>query len=304
MEPTDSPLKAKARALVQKAALVAGITQMAERLDRLEDTVNGTQSTQILLSMLYKERAENGKPLPTFDEVEFRVHSQNGEDGILLYLFSLLGTPTKKCVEVCAADGIECNTANLVRNHGWRGLMIDGSRPLVAKAQNFYRKDRSSRWQPPKVVEAWVTTDSVNSIFADNGFDGDTDLLSLDMDGVDYWIWKALTVTQPLVVVAEYNWGWGPDEAMTVPYEPAFAGVKRYYGASLAAFTKLGKEKGYRLVGNQRWGFNAFFIKNGFGEEYFPEIPPAQCFDNPVMKQRWSPESREDVRRRGKWIEV
>jgi len=254
--------------------------------------------------MLYKERAEGGKALPSFDEVEFRVHSQNGEDGILLYLFSLLGSPTKKCVEMCAADGIECNSANLIRNHGWRGLLVDGNGPLVRKGVEFYRNDRSTSWLPPRFVEGWVATESVNGIFTDNGFDGEIDLFTLDMDGVDYWIWKAITVAQPLVVVAEYNWGWGPDEAMTVPYTPDFTRVKRYYGASLAAFTNLAREKDYRLVGSQRWGFNAFFVKNGAGENYFPEITPAQCFETPVMRQRWSPESREDVRRRGRWIEV
>jgi len=197
-----------------------------------------------------------------------------------------------------------CNTANLIQNHGWRALLVDGDATLIARARRFYRRNADTRWFPPTIVQSWVTAENVNELVEDNGFAGDVDLVSLDMDGVDYWIWKALTAAQPLVVVAEYNWGWGPDESMTVPYDPKFVRDKRYYGASLLALTKLAREKGYRLVGTQSWGFNAFFVKCGVGEDTFPEVTPEQCFDTPVMRQRWTPEIRDDLRWRGEWVPV
>jgi hypothetical protein len=253
--------------------------------------------------MLYKERLERRGPLPTFDEVEFSVHSQNGEDGILLYLFSLLGTPTKRSVEICAGDGIECNTANLIINHGWRGLLIDGNDWNINRGNEFYSSSRTP-WFAPAIELAWITAENVNELVEKRGFAGDVDLLSLDLDGVDYWIWKALDVVRPLVVVAEFNWVWGPDESFTVPYDPGFRIDGQYYGASLAAYTKLAYEKGYRLVGTEGWGFNAFFVQAGVGEEILPEVSSAQCFDTPVMRMKWKPEFIARLRAKREWVPI
>ncbi len=301
MEQVRPFLKERTRILLESLARGAGLTS---RLDRLAAKVNASQSTQVMLTMLYKDRVERGGPLPTFDEVEFRVHSQNGEDGILLYIFALLGNPTKRCVEICAGDGIECNTANLIVNHGWRGFLIDGRESNIQTAKEFYGADRSTLWFPPAIKLAWVTAENVNDLLKKRGFTGQVDLLSLDLDGIDYWIWKALDVVSPRVVVTEFNWGWGPDESVTVPYDPAFRIDKQYFGASLAAYAKLAREKGYRLVGCQRWGFNAFFVQSGVGEDVLPEVSPAECFDTPVMRMRWTPEFRERLRAKGEWVPV
>ena len=303
--PIIGKLRSRARGEVRSIlhGLVSG-SGLQSRLDRVAWSGNASQGTQILLAMLYKERAERRGHLPTLDEVEFRVHSQNGEDGILLYLFSLLGAPTKKCIEICAGDGIVCNTANLIVNHGWRGLLFDGNELNIRRGKQFYRTCRDTRWYPPRIVQSWITMENVDALVEEHGFSGEVDLLSLDLDGVDYWIWKGLTNVAPRVVVAEFNWGWGSDESMTVPYDPGFVRNKRYYGASLQAFTKLAREKGYRLVGTQQWGFNAFFVRDGVGEEWFPEVTPEQCFDTPVMRQRWTPESRDDLLWRGEWVPV
>ena len=277
-----------------------------------EAVATATQGTQILLTMAYRERAERGAALPSFDDVEFKVYSQNGEDGILLHLFSLLGSPTKKAVEICAGGGIECNAANLIINRGWRGLLVDGDKIQIDRCRNFYLGGSNTSWYPPHIVEAWVTTDNVNELIQEHGFAGEIDLLSLDLDGIDYWIWKAIGCIQPRVIVAEYNWTWGPEASMTVPYDPEFALSPRgggswsdniYFGASLNALVKLAREKGYRLVGCERWGFNAFFVRESIGEEYFPEISPFECFESPVMRMRWNPEFLNEHQSR-EWISV
>jgi len=248
--------------------------------------------------MAYQDRAERGGPLPALDEVEFKVYSQNGEDGILLYLFSLLGSSTKQVVEICAGAGRECNAANLIINRGWRGLLFDGDEGNVAWGKKFYESEKNTFWYPPTFVHAWITRDNVNDLIAKQGFSGEIDLFSLDLDGIDYWIWKALDAVSPRVVVAEVNWTWGPDEAKTIPYDPNFslppqegrsAADNIYYGASLNALVKLGREKGYRLVGCNHWGFNAFFVQEGVGEEWLPEVSPEVCFDTPAMRSRWDP---------------
>lgn len=256
---------------------------------RIQEIAAVDQGVQILLSMQYKQFLRNGGPMPKFHDVEFRSYSQNGEDGILLYIFSVIGTETKRAVEIGAGNGIQCNSANLIVNHGWTGLLLDGNENLVAQGQAFYRRCPDTFCWPPTLLKTWVTAENVNSLVSDNGFQGEIDLLSLDLDGVDYWIWKALDVVNPRCVVLEFQDVWGPDKAVTVPYSPDFvadgteAGPE-YFGASLAAFTKLARTKGYRLVGSIRYGFNAFFIRDGIGEDVFSEVPVSECLQHPKVK--------------------
>jgi hypothetical protein len=260
------------------AELRQAVDQLRQKVDELT-AVN--QVTQRLLAMQYQQFRAQGAKLPAFRDVEFRSFSQNGEDGILLYLFSLIGTTNKKCVEICAGDGIECNTANLILNHGWTGLLVDGNEGNVARGKQFYAARRDTFLAPPTFVHAWVMAENANSLIRDNGFAGDIDLLSLDVDGIDYWLWRAIDCVRPRVVVLEYHTAWGPDQAVTVPYRPDFRldfSTHPYYcGASLPAFVTLGRQKGYRLVGCQRNEFNAFFLRAGVGEEFFPEIGAAEC---------------------------
>ena len=170
------------------------------------DSSTGEQIGQILLRLHYRDLARRPDALPDFRDVEFRCYSQNGEDGILLYLFSVLGTTNRKVVEICAGDGIECNAANLIVNHGWHGLLLDGSADHVAQGTKFYATGKNTWIAPPKFVHAWVTADNVNSLVEGHGFAGEIDLLSLDMDGNDYWILNSLLDRiQPRVVVFEFN---------------------------------------------------------------------------------------------------
>lgn len=239
------------------------------------------KGTQVLLSLRYRELARAGGQLPAIDEVGFRSFSQTDEDGVLLYIFSLIGQRTRSTVEICAGDGIECLSANWIVNHGWRALLIDGDTRNVAAARRFYGRHRDTYLRPPTVLQAWVDRENVNGLVASRGFAGEIDLLALDLDGVDYWIWRAIERVTPRVVAVEYNWLW-PDEAhVSVPYRRDFAWAYRdrpdYWGASLGAFVRLGREKGYRLVGCNRYGYNAFFVRRGLGEDLLPEVAPSAC---------------------------
>ncbi|SRR5579885_283836 len=272
------------------------------------DLVNSlNQATQIQLMLKYQEILQQRRPLPNFGDVEFRSFSQNGEDGILLYIFSLIGATNKKCVEICAGNGIQSNTANLIINHGWIGLLFDGSERNVKVGGEFYSKSKDTLTWPPKFIRAWITKQNVNELIKNNGFEGEVDLLCLDMDGVDWWIWKTIDCISPRVVVIEYNNLWGPEKSVTIPYRADFVSESTKYGhdyagASLLAFVKLGKEKGYRLVGCQRYGFNAFFIKNGLGEDIFPEISAKDCFDHPFSKYAMEIRIRNILQK--EWVEV
>jgi hypothetical protein len=241
------------------------------------------QIGQILLRLQYEDLARRGEGLRKFQDVEFRCYSQNGEDGILLYIFSILGMTNRKVVEICAGDGLECNAANLLINHGWSGLLFDGDGDQVARGKAFYSTCRNTWTAPPTFVKSWITAEAVDALVASSGFRGPIDLLSLDLDGNDYWVWKALECVTPRVVVLEFNAGCGPDVSVTMSYRPDFRldyAVHPYRcGASLAAFVKLARAKGYRLVGVQSRGFNAFFVRNGIGDAVLPERSARDCYE-------------------------
>ncbi len=246
------------------------------------------KGTQILLALKYRQLYERGKMLP-FEEVEFRNHSQFGEDGILWYIFSLVGTTNKKAVEICAGNGKECNTANLVVNHGWNALMAEGDKAKADFAKEYYAKHPDTFLIPPSVANEWITAENVNDIIKRNGFEGEIDFLAIDVDGMDYWLWKAINVAVPRVVMVEIQVVWRCTASVTVPYRPDFKftllqdikdGLVSYGGASLPAFVKLAKEKGYRLIGANRFGQNVVFMRNDVGVDVFPEIDPESVFSN------------------------
>ena len=256
---------------------------------------------QLLLASRYSDVAAGRRAPMCLRDTEFRAFSQNGEDGILLYLFSLIDMTNRTSVEVCAADGIECNTANLIINHGWRGLLIDGSKANVARGRAFYRRYKGKVSFQPNFVNAWVTRESINGIIRQAGFGGEIDLLSLDLDGVDYWIRQALDVVQPRVVVLEYNASLGPNapsRSRINPTSPSTLERVDHWGASLPAFVKLGRKKGYRLVGVESMCRNAFFVRDGVGRSSCRRSPrplasvtpdsPSYPLSQPTVGRGWT----------------
>jgi hypothetical protein len=246
---------------------------------------SSSRELQILLSLKYREFATSGQALD-FDEIGFNVYSSTNEDGILLYIFSLIGMGCRRCVDIGAGQIKGSNVANLVVNHGFSALLLEGNPNKLAIAQRYYRHNPETMFNKPKLVQTFVTAENINTILCEHRFAGEIDLLSLDIDGVDYWIWKAISVNQPRVVLVEYQDILGPERALTVPYDAHFDvsayPVNRthynYAGASLLAFTKLAHEKGYRLVGCSKGGYNAFFVRNDLGNSCLPEVTVESCF--------------------------
>jgi hypothetical protein len=202
---------------------------------------------------------------------------------------------------------VQCNSANLILNHGWSALLLDGNSALVDAGRRFYARHPDTFAYPPSFVNAWITRENVNELLADHGYRGEIDLLSLDLDGVDYWIWEALDVVRPRVVVAEVQCLWGAERALTVPYDPQFKsehvqGFGVYSGASLPAFAKLAKRKGYRFVGAQRLGFNAFFVRDGLADHLFPEASLSTSLDVPFV--HWAKRELLPLVAHKPWVEV
>jgi FkbM family methyltransferase len=201
----------------------------------------------------------------------FRLASQNQEDGVTLGLFKRIGPSTRRFVEL--GSGLSGgNSAVLALELGWKGLMVDGDAAHIAQV--------GRRFPGVTAVCAWITAEGANELIASNEFSGDIDLLSIDLDGNDYWVWKAITACNPRVAIVEYNSIFGAERAVTIPYDPKFQRSEHrfiYYGASLAALAALARQKGYRLVCTDTYGINAFFLRNDVGPE-IPACTPAEAY--------------------------
>jgi len=244
-------------------------------------------AVQSLLSFHYRNLLTKNMPFPKIRDVGFRVHSQVDEDGIILFLFSVIGTRNKIFIEIGTGNGVECNCANLAINFGWHGLFIDGNEKNVAAGVKFYGSHPDTNIFPPKFLSAMVTRDNINKIISNAGFCGEIDFLSIDIDGMDYWIWEAIKCIGPRVVVIEANGKFGM-RSIAVPYDAKWVYNHRmyphYHGASLPALTKLAKRKGYRLVGTNRFGFNAFYVRNDIAPEILPAITIAASRTHPTRE--------------------
>jgi len=237
-----------------------------------------------LLQQKYESVAESQAHKLEINKFEVKVFSQNGEDGILLYIFSKIGATNRYFVEFGCGDGIECNTANLSINFGWHGLLMDCDDRNVAIAKHYYQDRLGTRSPDVQVIKVQVTKENINKVLSDNLSVGENiDLLSIDIDGNDFWVWKAITAINPRVVVIEYNASMGYDKSLTVKYDPNFDRVKKhpsgfYHGASLAALTKLAKSKGYILVGCDSTGINAFFVRKDATHARLSEVSVQEAY--------------------------
>lgn len=200
-----------------------------------------------------------------FRDVEFSCFSQWGEDGIINWLVSKLPIIPKKFVEFGVGNYKESNTRLLLQLHNWQGLVIDSSYKYI---QNIKTQEISWRHQLESVC-AHISKDNINQLLQNKGMNSDIGLLSIDIDGNDYYVWQSINIIKPIIVIVEYNAILGDLHPITIPYKSDFFRTKAhfsnlYFGASLKALISLGKKKGYTFVGTNTNGVNAFFIRDDF----------------------------------------
>ncbi len=216
-------------------------------------------------------RLLEGKDFPDPAQAAFRAYSQFGEDGILQYLLArILGCP-RTFVEIGVEDYRESNTRFLAEKDGWSGLLIDQS----PEAQAFLGESFLAIWRDIRFKQAFVSRENLTELLA--FADSDLGLLSIDVDGMDYYLWEAATSVSPRIVVVEYNPTFGWDLPLAVPYDPKFSCAAYHpselcFGASLAAFAHLAEKKGYALVCASD-GPNAFFVRNDCLGSLKPRTP-------------------------------
>jgi hypothetical protein len=201
----------------------------------------------------------------SIQEAEFRVYSQFGDDGIIQYLINKVATPNKIFIELGVGDYSESNTRFLLVNDNWQGKIVNSGTEHIDFIHSKELGDFYYRYNIT-AISTFIDKTNVNSLIKDMNVPTDIGILSIDLDGVDYWIWEAITTLSPRIVIMEYNSHFGDKYAFTVPYKKDFDRTHEhysnlYFGASLPAICLLARKKGYQFVGSNSAGVNAYFVR-------------------------------------------
>jgi len=220
------------------------------------------QKELILKAKLLSLKNRYFKKIKDLSDIEFQVYSQWGEDGIIDWLINKYPEIPKSFLEIGTQDYKESNTRFLLINKNWNGFIIEADKAAVKdiKSQRIYWKHNL------RAINEFITKDNINNVIKKFNIPKKIGLLSLDIDGVDYWVLKKLSALDPSIIVCEYNSLFGQKKSVTVPYKSNFIRSKEhysnlYYGASINAFIDLMKKKNYFLIGTNSAGNNAFFVK-------------------------------------------
>ena len=231
---------------------VATIDESSRKLDELK------VSQGVLLAGLNERKHSTN-----LKHYEFKVFSQWGEDGIIQRLANVIEIKEKTFIEFGVEDFSESNCRFLLMKDNWSGFVIDGSARNISRLKQsdvYWKHDLSA-------VDAFITKDNINDLLAKSRFGKELGILSIDLDGNDYYVLEAIEFFSPRILICEYNAVFGVSRRISVPYDPSFVrGEKHfsclYYGASLGAIKHAAMKKGYSLVGTNTAGNNAFFVRN------------------------------------------
>ncbi len=210
---------------------------------------------------------------------ESSLHSQNGEDGIIRYIFSVIGFESRYFVEF-GFGAHQCNSLRLLLHESFEGLLMDGSEE---QCRIFNLSCKKMQLNSVLAVNAFIDVTNLQKLIVLNDVPDQIDFLSIDVDGNDYWLWEILDCINPRVVCIEYNSGIGPDYSWSTPYSADFERFSAhpsgfFAGASLKALESLGQRKGYRLVACDSTGTNAFFIRKDINAKEIITLSSKEAF--------------------------
>ena len=233
-------------------ACVAEVRQLDEKYER----------TARLCGRLAAFEVKRMEEIDSLADVEFQVYSQFGEDGIIEWLVANLDIENKTFVEFGVENYLEANTRFLLLNRNWTGLVLDGN----SKNMDFLRSTATYWRNDIQAQAAFITVENIKGLIERNGFFGPLGILSIDLDGNDYWILKELDGLCPDILILECNPVFGDRHAVTVPYDPHFERFRCHhsgllFGASIAALRELAERRGYEFFGTCSNGLNAFFVR-------------------------------------------
>ena len=223
---------------------------------------------KLLIKNIYEKRI-----FKSLQEIEFKIFSQWGDDGIIQWLINNINIKNKTFIEFGVEDYRESNTRFLMMNDNWSGLVIDGSEENISRIRNseYYWKYELN------AISAFIDCENINDLILSQSFHKEVGILHIDLDGNDYWIWEKINVITPIIVIIEYNSVFGIDRALTIPYRKDFNRTKAhysnlYFGASLRALHHLANQKGYGFIGCTSAGNNAYFIRKDKLKDVVKEV--------------------------------
>jgi hypothetical protein len=230
----------------------------------------------------------------------FQVFAQNGEDGIVDYLVSEIGITGSPFVEI-GFSPTESNLLFYAAATGAAGLFIDGNAELIARRISPAIGIRA------KVACVWIDRDVNDLITANAG--PNVEILSIDMDGNDYWNWESITAVSPSLVITEYNASFGAERCVSTPYAVDFDRFLHHpsgicHGMSLKAATFLAVSKGYSLVCTDQAGLNAFFVRDDRLTPRLKSTSPTEAFRPNVHRNATSRQQQEKTAFLGSVVEI
>lgn len=241
----------------------------------------------VMQALVLAKANRRAASLADLGDAEFSAFSQWGEDGVIDWLIERLPEIPNSFVEFGVENYRESNTRLLLQLRNWRGLVLDGSLDHIRDIQSqdiYWRYGLTAKC-------AFIDKDNINDLLVEEGFRGQIGLLSVDIDGNDYWVWQAITVVDPAIVVCEYNAVLGDRYALTVPYQADFQRTRAhhsnlYFGASLLALKSLASSKGYTFVGTTSTGCNAFFVRNDLAGTIISALGATYAFPSMIREAR------------------
>ena len=260
------------------------IKKLRKKLNRVNYINIDTEPMMILQGKILAE-LNKSKMSSDIQDYEFKVTSQTGEDGIIQFLINKIPIKNKIFIEFGVENYTEANTRFLLQNDNWSGLIIDGNPNHMNSVKNS-----TLGWKYDlKTVACFITKDNINDIIKNAGIEGEIGILSVDIDGNDYWVLDAIDCVNPQILIVEYNSMFGPTAKITVPYDENFVRREKhysnlYYGASISALTELANKKGFSLLGSNKFGNNLFFAR----QDYQPienQVPPEKAYVKSKFKE-------------------
>lgn len=248
--------------------------RVVHQLNMIQEALGRIESRQI-----------SNLSLDQINDAEFRVFSQWGEDGIINYLVHHVPIKNKVFIEFGVENYLQSNTRFLLSNDNWSGLVMDGNSEDIA----YLKKDPIYWAHNLKAECKFITKDNIESVLEKNAIKNDVGILSIDIDGNDYWIWEAINCVSPRIVICEYNSLFGPRAKVTTPYRDDFIREKMHhsgvvYGASISALDNLANKKGYKLVASNKAGNNVFFVRDDLLEN-IRTLSPEEAYQKAQFRE-------------------
>lgn len=269
-------------------AIKENLTNYKQLRNLHEQLINDYKSAKVNLGQLQSSSNREKKSITSLSEVEFQVFSQFGDDGIIQWLIHQLPIPNKTFIEFGVENYRESNTRFLLINNYWSGLIIDGSSENI----NSIKREQIYAFYDLQAECSFITKKNINKLIKKAKFDKEIGILSIDIDGNDYWIWNEIDTINPIIVIIEYNSLFGFEHPYTIEYKEDFVrGINspfNFYGVSLLSVCKLSESKGYGFIGCNSAGNNAYFIRKDFLKHLsIPVVTPEQGYVFASFTEAW-----------------